>query len=72
MRRDKMRQINPKYILKNFILQDAISKAEKHDFTGVEELLKLSQFPFDEHEELSHYASTTPAHYKNIRLSCSS
>ena len=71
-RSNKMRQINPKYVLKNYILQDAISKAEKHDFTGVEELLKLAQFPFEEHEEMSHYASTTPSNYKNIQLSCSS
>jgi len=71
-RNDKMRKINPKYVLKNYILQDAINKAEKHDFTGVEELLKLAQFPFSEHEDMTHYANSTPAHYKNIQLSCSS
>jgi len=71
-RHNSMRKINPKYVLKNYILQDAISKAQNHDFSGVEELLKLAQFPFDEHENMSHYASSTPSHYKNIQLSCSS
>ena len=72
VRHSKMCKINPKYVLKNYILQEAIEKAEKHDFSAVEDLLKLAQYPFDEHEELKHYASSTPTHYKNIQLSCSS
>lgn len=72
VRHSKMKTINPKYILKNYMLQEAISKAEKGDFSVVNDLLKLVQNPFDEHPEFEHYAKVTPKQFKNIKLSCSS
>jgi len=71
-RHEKMLRVNPKYILKNHILQEAIEKAEIKDFSMVNELLKVALNPFDEHEELEYLAKPTPLSAKNIKLSCSS
>ncbi len=71
-RHEKMLAVNPKYILKNHILQEAIEKAEGHDFKMVNELLQVALAPFDEHLELEHLCKPTPMNSKNIRLSCSS
>lgn len=67
-----MLQVNPKYVLKNHSLQEAIDKAEVHDFSMVDELLKVALAPFDEHPELEHLRKPTPLDFKNICLSCSS
>ena len=72
VRQEKMLQVNPKYILKNHILQEAIEKAEVHDFTMVNDLLKVALAPFDEHEELAYLSKLAPKEAKNIKLSCSS
>jgi len=71
-RHEKMLNVNPKYILKNHILQEAIQKAEKHDFSMVKDLLKVAHAPFDEHEALEHLCKLAPMESKNIKLSCSS
>jgi len=71
-RHEKMLTVNPKYILKNHILQEAIEKAYEHDFSMVNELLTVALAPFDEHPSLEHLCRLTPARYKNIKLSCSS
>ena len=71
-RHEKMLAINPKYILKNHSLQEAIGKAEEHDFDMVNELLKVALAPFDEHPELEHLCKATPIKSKNIKLCCSS
>ena len=71
-RHEKMLSINPKYILKNHILQEAIQKAELGEYSMIEELLKVAHSPFDEHCELEHLCKQTPKEAKNIKLSCSS
>ncbi|MDA3907590.1 MAG: YdiU family protein [Sulfurimonas sp.] len=71
-RHTQMLSVNPKYILKNHILQEAIEKAQEHDFSMIEELLVVALAPFDEHKELEHLAKATPLKSKNIKLSCSS
>ncbi|MDP1784506.1 MAG: SELO family protein, partial [Sulfuricurvum sp.] len=68
----KMLRTNPKYILKNYMLQEAIDLAENDDFTLVNDLLKLSQNPYEEHPEFDRYAAPTPTQHKNLKLSCSS
>lgn len=71
-RQQKMLTINPKYILRNYVLQLAIDKAKQNDFTMVNDLLKVAHEPFDEHPELEYLAIRTPDSAKNIKLSCSS
>jgi uncharacterized protein YdiU (UPF0061 family) len=67
-----MLAVNPKYILKNHILQEAIEKAQQHDFEMVNGLLKVALAPFDEHPGLEHLSKAAPLKSKNIKLSCSS
>ncbi len=71
-RHARMLRTNPKYVLKNYILQQSIEKAERGDYTLVNDLLRIAQNPYDEHEEFEHYARPTPPEHKNIQLSCSS
>lgn len=71
-RHEKMLKVNPKYILKNHILQEAIEKAHKHDFGMIDDLLKVAHAPFDEHEDLEYLCKRASSESKNIKLSCSS
>ena len=71
-RQEKMLKVNPKYILKNHILQKAIEKAEQKDFSMVNDLLKVALSPFEEHTDLEYLAKRAPMEAKNIKLSCSS
>ncbi len=71
-RHKQMLAANPKYVLKNYMLQYAIDKAERGDFSGVEELLTLARAPFDEHETFESFAQPSPKSVKNLKLSCSS
>ncbi len=71
-RQKAMLKCNPKYVLKNYMLQEAIVKAEHGDFSMVETLLHIAAHPFDELPEFEHFAGDTPEEYKNIGLSCSS
>ncbi|MDQ7061760.1 MAG: YdiU family protein [Sulfurimonas sp.] len=71
-RHSQMLGVNPKYILKNHILQLAIDKANENDFSMVNDLLKVALSPFEEHEDLEYLCINTPQDAKNIKLSCSS
>lgn len=71
-RHKKMRETNPKYILSNYHLQNAIEKAEKGDFIMVNDMLKVALNPFEEHYALEYLSEPIPQSAKNIKLSCSS
>ena len=68
----KMKKINPKYILKNWILQEAINSANSRDFKLLNSLLEIAKNPYDEHKEFERYAKPTPLEFKGKKLSCSS
>jgi len=71
-RHTAMIQTNPKYILKNYMLDKAITAVKCGDFTMVETLLHIAQHPYDELPEYEKFAGETPEEHKNITLSCSS
>ena len=72
-RKHQMDQINPKYILRNYLAQVAIEKAEKEkDFTEIDRLLKLLKDPFSEQPEFEQYAAEPPEWAQHIEVSCSS
>ncbi len=71
-RHKQMLATNPKYVLKNYMLQYAIDKANRGNYSGVEELLTLARAPFDEHPEMESFAGASPKNVKNLKLSCSS
>ena len=71
-RQEIMKKVNPKYIIKNYMLQDAIALAHDGDYSLVNDLLDIAQNPFDEHEKFDKYAHPTPMEFANVKLSCSS
>ena len=71
-RKEQMLEANPKYVLKNYMLQEAINAAGEGDFSVVDDLFKIAQRPFDEHPEFARWAGPTPQEFKNQKLSCSS
>ena len=71
-RQQKMLQNNPKFVLKNYMLQEAIDAADEGDFTLVDALFKIAHNPYEEHEVYERWAEVTPDVFKNKKLSCSS
>ena len=71
-RKARMDRVNPKYILRNYLAQSSIEKAQAQDFSEVDRMLKLLQAPYDEHPELEAYAGFPPDWATGIEVSCSS
>ncbi|MBI5451608.1 MAG: YdiU family protein [Gammaproteobacteria bacterium] len=72
-RRDRMRTANPKYILRNYLAEQAIRRAEDHgDYSEIDTLLTILRRPYDEQPEHEHYAAYPPAWAQTIEVSCSS
>ncbi len=69
----RMKAVNPKYILRNYLAEIAIRKAEDEgDYSEIEQLFDLLQKPFDEQPDKEHYASLPPEWAQGIAMSCSS
>ena len=72
-RKERMNQTNPKYVLRNYLAQTAITQAvEGRDYSEIERLLKLLQNPYAEQPEMEHYAAPPPNWGKELVISCSS
>ena len=71
-RQSQMLETNPKFVLKNYMLQEVIEQADDGDFSGVEALFGIAKNPYDEHPEHERWAEATPEAFKNKKLSCSS
>ena len=71
-RQAAMRLVNPKYVLRNYMVQTSIVKAESGDYSEVDNLLGLLTRPFDEQPEMETYAQDPPDWAKTLELSCSS
>jgi uncharacterized protein YdiU (UPF0061 family) len=74
--RSTMLAANPKYVLRNYLAQNAIQAAEKGDLTYLETLLQVLQKPYDEQPEHEEFAAKRPAWAWDLpgcaTLSCSS
>ncbi len=64
--------VNPKYVLRNYLAQVAIEKAQNKDFSEVAKLLKVLENPFDEQTENEAYAALPPDWASHLEVSCSS
>ena len=71
-RLELMRQKNPKFILRNYMAQEAIEAAEKNDFLLLNTLLIILTQPFEEFPEHQKFANKSPKWAKDLEISCSS
>ncbi|MDD2924493.1 protein adenylyltransferase SelO family protein, partial [Rhodoferax sp.] len=67
-----MLNVNPKYVLRNYLGEEAIEAARAKDFSGVARLLALLTQPFDEHPGHEALAGFPPDWASQIEISCSS
>jgi uncharacterized protein YdiU (UPF0061 family) len=71
-RKDRMDRINPKFILRNYLAQQAIDAAHQRDYSEIDSLLKVLRNPFAEHPESERYAAPPPDWGRKLEVSCSS
>jgi uncharacterized protein YdiU (UPF0061 family) len=71
-RQAAMREVNPKYILRNYLAQQAIDAAGNGDYGEIDRLLQILRDPFAEQPEFGHYADPPPDWAARISVSCSS
>lgn len=71
-RGERMRRVNPRYVLRNWIAQEAIERAERKDFGLIEELRRLFSDPFRDHRGLDRFAAPPSGAARDIVVSCSS
>lgn len=69
---DLMLKVNPKYVLRNYLGENAIEAARHKDFSGVANLLTLLLAPYDEHPAFEALAGLPPDWASQISISCSS
>ncbi|QMT40939.1 protein adenylyltransferase SelO [Neisseria shayeganii] len=72
-RKRQMDAVNPLYVPRNYLLEQAIAQARDHgDFDGVRRLKACWQDPFTERTEYADLADTPPDWAADICISCSS
>lgn len=67
-----MNQVNPRYVLRNYLAQQAIDAAEGQDYSELRRLLAVLSRPYDEQPEAEAYAVEPPDWGRRLAVSCSS
>ena len=67
-----MHTVNPLYVPRNYLAQEAIAAAEQGDYEPVHELHKVLNRPFDELPGKEHYPQRPMDWGKHLSISCSS
>ncbi len=65
---------NPRFVLRNYLAQDAIERAEQGDFEGVQRLLDILTDPYDLQERAvgDGFDERPPPWAQELFVSCSS
>ncbi|RQO73589.1 YdiU family protein [Aquitalea sp. FJL05] len=67
-----MLAVNPKFILRNYLAEQAIQAAQQGDFALIASLHDCLSHPFDEQPQYQAFAGEPPAWAQEISVSCSS
>ena len=67
-----MRQRNPQVILRNYLAQQVIDRAEEGDFTMLNEFIRALKTPFESTQTSQKFSQPPPAWGKQLEISCSS
>ena len=71
-RAERMRRVNPLYVLRNHLAETAIRQAQRGDFSEVQRLHRLLLRPFTEQAGSEADAAFPPEWAQSIEVSCSS
>ncbi|XP_025904571.1 uncharacterized protein LOC112955464, partial [Nothoprocta perdicaria] len=73
-RRKRMASVNPRYVLRNWMAESAIQKANLNDFSEVHLLQQVLQHPFHRQQaaEKVGYSLRPPGWARDLKVSCSS
>ena len=67
-----MNSSNPKYILRNYLAQEAIQAAEIGDFSSLNTLIEVLKKPYVENENYNKFSEVPPEWADKLEISCSS
>jgi uncharacterized protein YdiU (UPF0061 family) len=72
-RKARMDRVNPKYVLRNYLAENAIRKAaDERDYSEIERLMQVLGRPYDEQPAMQAYAEPAPEWASALAVSCSS